>query len=202
MYVLQSHITAFVPTAVVKDILIQGDSEGKRGKWIAKIQEYELDIRPTKLIKGQGLAKILSESNCQALGINLSMTTNEDTGAREEAQRIEIASQKVHMKYLISPWYKELVEYLLTLSCPSSCEKNKYRSLRLKSQKYMVANGRLYWWDPSGILLMCLTEEEVESIMAEFHEGICGGHYSWRATAQNILKFGFFLPKLFGDVFA
>ena len=63
VYILQSHIAAFVPTAAVKDILIQGDSEGKRGKWIAKIQEYELDIHPTKMIKGQGLAKILSESN-------------------------------------------------------------------------------------------------------------------------------------------
>ena len=63
MYILQSHITAFVPTATVKDILIQGDSEGKRGRWIAKIQEYELDIHPTKLIKGQGLAKILFEPN-------------------------------------------------------------------------------------------------------------------------------------------
>ena len=61
MYFLQSHITVFVPIAAVKDVLIQGDSEGKRGKWISKIQEYELDIHPTKLIKGQGLAKILSE---------------------------------------------------------------------------------------------------------------------------------------------
>ena len=60
MYVLQSSIIAFVPIVAVKDILIQRDSEGKRGKWIAKIQEYELEIRPTKLIKGQGLAKILS----------------------------------------------------------------------------------------------------------------------------------------------
>ena len=38
MYVLQSHITAYVPTAAVKDILVQGDSEVKRGRWIAKIQ--------------------------------------------------------------------------------------------------------------------------------------------------------------------
>ena len=37
MYIFQSHITAFVPTTAVKDILIQGDSEGKRGRWIAKI---------------------------------------------------------------------------------------------------------------------------------------------------------------------
>ena len=83
MYILQSHITAFVPTAAVKYIIFQGDIEGKRGKWIAKIQEYELDIHPTKLIKGQGLAKILSESNFQALGINLSMVENEASEGEE-----------------------------------------------------------------------------------------------------------------------
>ena len=76
---MQSHITAYVPTAAVKEILVQGDSEGRRGRWIAKIQEYDLDIRPTKLIKGQGFAKMLSESNHQALGINLSMIANEES---------------------------------------------------------------------------------------------------------------------------
>lgn len=29
-----------------------------------------MDIKPTKLIKGKGLAKILYEANCQELGIN------------------------------------------------------------------------------------------------------------------------------------
>ena len=42
----------------MKDILLHGDVEGRRGKWIVKIQEYDLDIKPTKLVKGQGLAKI------------------------------------------------------------------------------------------------------------------------------------------------
>ena len=37
VYILQSHITTFVPAAAIKYILIQGDSEGKRGRWIAKI---------------------------------------------------------------------------------------------------------------------------------------------------------------------
>jgi hypothetical protein len=44
--------------------MVQPDSEGKRGKWIVKLLEYELQINPTKLIKGKGLAKLLSESNC------------------------------------------------------------------------------------------------------------------------------------------
>jgi hypothetical protein len=42
---------------------------GSRGRWIAKIQEYDLEIKPTKLIKGQGLARMLAESNEKALGM-------------------------------------------------------------------------------------------------------------------------------------
>ena len=71
IYVLHSKVIAYVPNPAIKDVLTQPDSEGKRGKWIAKIMEYDVDIRPTKLVKGQGLAKLLAESNCQALGLHL-----------------------------------------------------------------------------------------------------------------------------------
>jgi hypothetical protein len=62
IYVLHSKFTAFVPSTYVKDILIQPDIDG-RSKWIAQILEFDLEIKPTKLVKGQGLAKILVESN-------------------------------------------------------------------------------------------------------------------------------------------
>ena len=62
VYILHSHIIAFVPHTIVKDILSQ-DPDGKRGKWIATILEYDLEIKPTKLVKGQGLEKLMAESN-------------------------------------------------------------------------------------------------------------------------------------------
>jgi hypothetical protein len=68
-YVLHSKIIAYVPTSSVKDILVQPDSDRKRGRWIAKIQKFDLEIKPTKLIKGQGLAKLLAESILRALDI-------------------------------------------------------------------------------------------------------------------------------------
>jgi hypothetical protein len=52
VYVLHSRVTAYVPSASVKDILIQLDIEGRRGKWIAKILDFDLEIKPTKLVKG------------------------------------------------------------------------------------------------------------------------------------------------------
>jgi hypothetical protein len=70
VYVLHSKVTAYVPSASVKDILVQPDIDGKRTKWIAKILEFDLEIRPTRLIKGQGLAKLLAEANRKDLGVD------------------------------------------------------------------------------------------------------------------------------------
>jgi hypothetical protein len=70
VYVLHSKVIAYVASTFVKDILIQLDIDGKRSKWIAKILEFDLEIKPTKLVKDQGLAKLLAESNCKSLGVN------------------------------------------------------------------------------------------------------------------------------------
>jgi hypothetical protein len=60
VYVGYSKIVGYVPHSTVTDILAQQDYLGVRGKWVCKIQEYDLEIRPTKLIKGQGLAQMLT----------------------------------------------------------------------------------------------------------------------------------------------
>jgi len=48
-YVGYSKIIAFVPHSAVKDILTQTDCLGTRARWVTKIQEYDLEIRPTLL---------------------------------------------------------------------------------------------------------------------------------------------------------
>ena len=66
-YILHSHIIENVSSNVVKKILTQHDPEGKSAKWIEVLLEYDLDIKPTKLVKGQGLTKLMSNSNCESL---------------------------------------------------------------------------------------------------------------------------------------
>ena len=51
----------------MKSILTQPDQEGKIEKWIVVLLEYDIEINPTKLIKGQGLAKMMANSNCESL---------------------------------------------------------------------------------------------------------------------------------------
>ena len=52
--------------------------------------EYYVDIKPTNLVKGQGLDKLLADSNCQALGLHLmaEQPTQEELQAEQEKERI------------------------------------------------------------------------------------------------------------------
>ena len=77
VYILHSHTIAYVLNVVVKDILNQDNPDGWRGKWIAIILEYDIEIKPTKLIKGQGLAKLMAESNFHFFDINFLATVDE-----------------------------------------------------------------------------------------------------------------------------
>ena len=70
VFILHSQSIVFVPSTTIKDILTQAEPDGRRAKWIATLLEHDIEIKPTKIVKGQGLAKLMTQSNREALGIN------------------------------------------------------------------------------------------------------------------------------------
>jgi hypothetical protein len=136
-YVLHSKVIAYVPTSAVKDILVQADNDGKRGRWLAKIQEFDLEVKPTKLVKGQGLAKLLAESNFRALGINNSQ--EEEGWIDVNELEDQIVKNRIEEKFASSNWYKDIVTYLLTLKCPTDLSPSKARMLKLHAVKYCIS---------------------------------------------------------------
>jgi hypothetical protein len=114
-YILHPKVIAYVPTTTVKEILIQPDNDGRRGKWLDKIQEYDLEIKPTKLVKGQGLAKLFVESNLKSLGINHFDSKNPLPDIEEIDD--QVPTTQVDDKLSSSPWYNNVVSYLFTFQC-------------------------------------------------------------------------------------
>ena len=95
VYILHSHSIVFVPFAATKDILTQVEPDGRRAKWIATLLEYDIEIRPTKLVKEKGLAKLMAQSNHEALGINFFESCTDTIAQQEEG--------KVHPDFLAYP---------------------------------------------------------------------------------------------------
>jgi hypothetical protein len=133
IYILHSHVVAYVPNNSVKDILTQSDPEGKRGKWIVVLLEYDLEINPTKLIKGQGLAKLMTQSNYDVLGINFIVDLSENS--KEETV------PQVSQKFLESPWYVDIIYVLRNLQAPPELSKTKARFLKLKATKFCILDN-------------------------------------------------------------
>ena len=50
-------------------------------------------------------------------------------------------------------------------------------------------------------MLIFLLENEAQHTMKKFHQGVCGGHHSWKVTTNKILRLGFYWPSMFSDVY-
>eukprot|EP00253_Pinus_taeda_P009637 PITA_09637 len=140
------------------------------------------------LLQKDDQAKLMSETNFQALDIN--QLDNEP----------ELATPQISENFLQSPWYADICFVLLNLCSPPGLSRTKKRFLRMKSSKFCVIDGALFWKNHEGILLNCLSMNETNSIMKEFHAGHCGGHLYWKSTADKILRAGYYWPSLFADV--
>ena len=49
-----------------KGHLSQQGCEGHWGRWITKIQDYDLELKPIKLGRGPGLKKLMNETICRS----------------------------------------------------------------------------------------------------------------------------------------
>jgi hypothetical protein len=181
-YVGYNKIKAYVPYPIVKDVLSQQDCMGTMGKWVSKIQEYDLEIKPTKIVKGQVLARMLTERN------------QEDIQMGESEQINMVISELKH-----DEWYSDKIYYLNNLSCPDHLVDYKRRALRLKAMKYCLIENGLGWTDPNKFLLRCVNQEESNKLLKELHSRHCGGHFSACTTTHKILRDGYYWLTLFTD---
>jgi hypothetical protein len=69
--------------------------------------EYDPEMKPTKFIKGQWLAKLMAHTNCELLRINFMVELS--IGAEEER------SPQISQKFLDSPWYADIIYVLRNL---------------------------------------------------------------------------------------
>jgi transposase InsO family protein len=68
-----------------------------------------------------------------------------------------------------------------------------------ESAYFSLIVGQLYKMGTDEILRRCVMEAEHPMILEEAHEGIAGGHYAGKSTAQKVLRAGLWWPTLRTD---
>ena len=116
--------------------------------------------------------------------------------------QIEETNSQVNNKYVSSPWYKDIIFFILIFQSPPELDKLKFRSLKLILVKYHIIDQILFWKDPQGFLLRCVDEREAKQFFYDLHHGVCRGHHHWKDTAFKILKASYYCPILFSYIFS
>jgi len=112
---------------------------------MAVVQEFDLDIKPTKLVKGKGLCKLAGEAQDQVNGYF--GWENEMELWCGEASYIYPGPES---------WYKNLNYLLHHGAYPENLNPMERRSLRLKYAQYHLINLVLFRINYDGLLLRCL----------------------------------------------
>jgi hypothetical protein len=163
----------------------------RRGNWMALVQEFDLDIKPAKLIKGQGLCNLVAKAWDQ---VNEYFVWEN-----------EMALWCGEVSYT-SPgpgsWYKYLTYILYHGTCPENMNPRERRALKLKSAQYRLINLVLFQINYDGVLLICLEREDIGKVLKELHDGPSRGHFVGNTTAHKILRVDYYWPTFFKDAHA
>ena len=104
----------------------------------------------------------------------------------------EIAPVMSELSWM-DPIWDYLIEGLLT-NDPKEASK-----LRSRSARFTIHRGALYKRGFFTPILKCIAKEDVDYVLREVHESVCGNHIEARALAGKVLRQGYYWPTMLRD---
>jgi hypothetical protein len=101
-YLLKSRTKIVVPYPAVRNMLVQKELGEKRENWMTSLQEYDLEIVPAQIVRGQGLCKLVVDS-VEKLESQINTST-----ANQHNETQICCAQTVP-----NSWYDNIIFYLL-----------------------------------------------------------------------------------------
>jgi hypothetical protein len=187
-YLLNSRTKFIVPYPTVRNLLVGKELGEKRANWVTPLQEYDLEITPARIVRGQGLCNLVVDSAA---------------GQQEERDMSNLGQHDQNLiccaQNFVSPWYDDIRFCLEHGSTPHHLDPTKIRALRLKSASFHLVNGILFRQSFDGVLMRCLEKDEAEKVLLDMHAGEAGGHFGGDTTSHKVLRAGYYWPTLFRD---
>ena len=77
--------------------------------------------------------------------------------------------------------------------------KDAARKLKVQASRFVLIRDVLCKRGFSQLYLRCLSHDEVDYVMKEVHEGICGNHSGARLLVHKLVRAGFYWPTMLKD---
>ena len=94
-------------------------------------------------------------------------------------------------------WTMPIIAYLQSGTLPDG--KDAARKLKVRASRFVLIRDVLYKRGFSRPYLRCLSHNEVDYVMREVHEGICGNHSRARSLVHKLIRAGYYWPIMLKD---
>lgn len=123
---------------------------------MTSLQEYDLEFKPSHIVKGHRLCKLTTEATNHQ-NTELDRLTQEMEGWEHE---IKMCQNEILGSHDTSSCYSYVKKYLVKGSLPEAMSARQKRVVRLKVASYQMVQGNLFRKHHLGILLRCLEYDE------------------------------------------
>ena len=138
-------------------------------------------FEPTKIVRGQDLCKLTTESIDKELENEPGMENVVFVFSCESLLTLDDEGS----------WYIVMKHILSHGSCPSHLNPKGTRELRLNSMQYTMINGILFHINYDKLMLRCI-EKGVYEVLKYLCDGIARGHSTRETTTHKILRVGYY----------
>ena len=80
-------------------------------------------------------------------------------------------------------------------------DRKEVQKVQIRATRFIIIKDTLYRRGHSFIYLHCANKEEVNYVLQEIHEGICGNHAGARSLVGKALRAGYYWPTLQKDAY-
>eukprot|EP00253_Pinus_taeda_P014232 PITA_14232 len=160
-YILWHTTTVISDCNLMTYILSRQLLGGKYSKWIVILQEFDLEFTTAKSKKSLVFAELLCSLPSAATSSQI-----------EES----IPDETLFLISTLDPWYGDIIVYLQTSFFHLETSKDARRRICHQAQPYRIVGDTLYRLGVDSVLRRCLTFEEAERVLNDYHSGACGGH--------------------------
>jgi hypothetical protein len=142
--------------------------------WLMLFQEFDFEV-------------VVKPGRLNVVPDHLSRITNGEEPSNLEDKFLDAQIFSIQTS---DEYFDDIIEFFSTIFSPKEYNIAQKKNLVVRVVDYQIVAGNLYKIGANNILRRCVMEHERPIILAEAHEGIVGGYYAGKVTAQKILRIG------------
>ena len=172
---------------------IEYDYESKGEKMIRYLKKVRELLKKFVQVQVRHIPRT-ENSRADAL-TKLATASQEDLDIRVPVEHliepsVDVNSDEVLLVITTPSWMDPVRDSLLNRILPSNPKEAS--KLRARLTRFTLLRGTLYKRGFSAPLLKCIGKEDVNYVLKEVHEGICGNHIGARALVGKTLRQGYY----------